>query len=228
MHVKTIGTLTLCASLALAACLDASKFDDAPDGGLDVGVRSVPDRGLMRDSATLADAEQSDAEQSDAEQLDAAQSDAAATLDATQSDAGTVVDGGADAAMMVDGSATADAIPPADAAPLPGPCRVHFVVDVSDDTPDGAAIYVAGDFSAPEWEPALPALAIAREGNVAEATIEIDQGRMEYKYTRGAWETVERRADCGDVDNRVQFVQCQGDAEFEIRDTVARWADQCD
>lgn len=47
--------------------------------------------------------------------------------------------------------------------------------------------------------------------------------RVDYKYTRGDWATVEKNADCSERDNRNRI----GAAGVRV-DTVATWRDRCE
>ena len=101
----------------------------------------------------------------------------------------------------------------ADARP---PVRVTFEVHSPADTP--SPIFVAT--SATGWTmTALPWVA----PGVARGTLEVPRGDwLDYKYTRGGWDTVEKAADCSELANRYRF----GAAGSRV-DMVATWRDRC-
>ena len=108
---------------------------------------------------------------------------------------------------------------------------VTFTVTVPSYTPPGDTIHIAGAFSAdyPQWDPA--ALPMSRlDATHAQITLNILEGtNVQYKYTRGAWSSVEKDASCGEIANRqLTIVYGPGGAQQE-NDTVAKWADldQC-
>ncbi len=97
---------------------------------------------------------------------------------------------------------------------------VSFTVRLPDDTPRDATITVA--HSANGWTH-VP-LRRAPGASLATGTLTVPRGRwFEYKFARGAWESVERYPDCTEARNRYGF----GSA-WPVRDeTVWRWRDRC-
>ena len=100
--------------------------------------------------------------------------------------------------------------------------KVHVVVKVPADTPDDAEVYLAGSLPAVgEWKAAGVKLERQKDGTYA-ADIELEPDQtLEYKFTRGSWETVEKKADGTERDNR--SVKIQADTK-RIDATVEKWA----
>lgn len=102
-------------------------------------------------------------------------------------------------------------------------CDYVLEVALPANTPAGDTIYVAGSFDSQDWIP--DAYPMTRSGNTARIEIPLRQGQeLQYKYTRGTWESVEVLNDCGERDNRNVLVTC---AAGERSDTVAAWTDIC-
>jgi predicted alpha/beta superfamily hydrolase len=100
---------------------------------------------------------------------------------------------------------------------------VRFVVQVPDSTPAGAAVWLAGDAEAlGGWAPAgvrLEALGGGRHTGV----VALERGRtIEFKVTRGSWETVEKGPAGEELANR----RLTASDDDTVRVTVAAWRDQ--
>ena len=52
---------------------------------------------------------------------------------------------------------------------------------------------------------------------------------IEFKFTRGDWNLVERDGNCADSINRVAFIRCNDQGIMEIQSNVLSWRnfDQC-
>lgn len=105
---------------------------------------------------------------------------------------------------------------------------VTFRVTVPEGTP--GTVYLAGNFGPdyPEWDPGAAALAMTLVSpNTWELTLQILDGTtVEYKYTRGSWETVEKGADGNlELNNRSQMVDYGANGEQLITDNVLNWRD---
>lgn len=98
---------------------------------------------------------------------------------------------------------------------------VTLRVAVPESTPAEDTIHVAGDFQG--WDPADPAWALTPEGeNVHAITWDVDAGtRIEFKFTRGSWATVEKSPTGEEIGNRVLTL----DASRSYDLSVPRWAD---
>lgn len=101
---------------------------------------------------------------------------------------------------------------------------VTFSVDVPEESDD---VYMASSFNG--WNPAATCLLRfdARERVFgARTTVDLLEGEaVEYKYTRGSWQTVETTADQGDVPNRRLQVLYRHGGSMEVSDTVDAWKD---
>jgi hypothetical protein len=97
---------------------------------------------------------------------------------------------------------------------------VTFNVALPDTTPDGDDIYLAGTFNG--WDPA--GTLMVRSGLVAAVTLALDEGdQLEFKYTRGSWDVVEKGAACEEIDNRTLTVVYGTDGTMSVADTVLNW-----
>ncbi len=95
---------------------------------------------------------------------------------------------------------------------------VTFEIHVPAGTPTDAPIHVAA--SSTGWTH-VPLAWIAP--GVARGTLVVRRGDwIDYKLTRGAWETVEKLGDCSEAPNRTRIA-----AAATLVDTVERWRDGC-
>src|SRR5690554_2470573 len=107
--------------------------------------------------------------------------------------------------------------------------EVTFTVTLPADTPDGD-IYMAGNISNfgsyPDWNPGSEegALKLTRTGLTAtiKLTLSISETKLEYKITRGSWDSVEQDADGVGIDNRELVVSA---ANTTVNITVSSWED---
>ena len=100
---------------------------------------------------------------------------------------------------------------------------VTFSVAVPGYSPPTDTIFIAGDFQG--WDPGATPLERLADGRWA-ITIEFEDGTaLEYKYTRGSWEAVEKDSGCGEIPNRALTVEPSGDGAIEVEDTVEKWRD---
>ena len=102
---------------------------------------------------------------------------------------------------------------------------IKLVVTVPATTPISDKVYVAGNAKAlGEWAAGGVALARKDDGTYT-ADIKLAKGsEVEFKFTRGSWETVEKQADGSEVDNRKLTADSDRDEKIEIkawRDTAA-------
>ena len=104
-----------------------------------------------------------------------------------------------------------------------GPATVPVTLFVRGPVGESNDVYIAGAFgdAYPEWDPAglqmqspLGAMAWAIQLRLVPGTT------IEYKYTRGSWETVELGAACADVPNRTLTVE---NHSMIVRDQVESW-----
>jgi hypothetical protein len=100
------------------------------------------------------------------------------------------------------------------------PVAVTLAVVLPDTTPDGDDIYVAGSFNG--WDPA--GTLMARSDLSATVTLTFYEGdHIEYKYTRGSWDYVEKGAACEEIDNRTLTVVYGTDGTMHQDDEVLNW-----
>lgn len=75
------------------------------------------------------------------------------------------------------------------------------LTDIPNNTPTGDDIYVAGNFNG--WDPGNADYILQPQGGeVYEITINPNPGALEFKFTRGSWQTVEGNANGGFLPNR--------------------------
>ncbi len=107
---------------------------------------------------------------------------------------------------------------------------VTFTVTVPDPSP--GTVYIAGSFgdfdgsTYPSWDPAGIALSPV-DATTWEVTLTILDGySVEYKYTRGEWEKVEKGADGNfELSNRQLTVDYGTTGEQQVNNTVENWRD---
>lgn len=100
---------------------------------------------------------------------------------------------------------------------------VTFSVTVPDHTTPTDAIYIAGGFQG--WSPGTTQMERVDDSTWS-VTLEFeDAADLEYKYTRGSWEAVEKDAGCGEIPNRTLAVEYTADGSQAVADTVEKWRD---
>ena len=99
-----------------------------------------------------------------------------------------------------------------------------LIVHVPADTPANASVFLAGSLpGVGSWKADGVQLARADDGTYSGGlTLEAGQ-TLEYKFTLGSWDAVEKAADGGDLANRVSNV---GTSAAPITATVDRWASE--
>ncbi len=103
----------------------------------------------------------------------------------------------------------------------PNLAQVTFLVTVPENTPAGSKVHIAGNFQA--WDPGSASHELTRQddGRYAITLAFERETNLEFKFTRGSWETVEKGAGGEEIDNRLLTVEASGTQEF----TVVRWSD---
>ncbi len=98
---------------------------------------------------------------------------------------------------------------------------VEFEVAVPADTPAGATVHLAGDFQG--WRPGDAAWALSRGGDgLWRYRAEFADGRpLQFKFTLGGWERVEKGPAGEELQNRLHMAA----RDTVLRLVVARWAD---
>ena len=74
------------------------------------------------------------------------------------------------------------------------------VPSIPENTPEGARLYVAGNFNG--WNPGDPAYELTEKDGVWSVVIPEGTGQAEFKFTRGTWQTAEGGENGGFRDNR--------------------------
>ena len=107
----------------------------------------------------------------------------------------------------------------------PRPVQVTFGTTLPASTPPigdpTGDIYMGGSFNG--WDPG--GTLMARTGDYfATYTATFYEGdALQYKYTRGSWDTVEKGAECEEVANRSFVVVWGTDGTMAVDDTVLNW-----
>jgi len=97
--------------------------------------------------------------------------------------------------------------------------QIIFRAHLPDSTPLSDTVYIAGNFN--EWNAA--GTAMKRTGDIAAAEIDLGKlNKVEYKYTRGSWATVEKAADGTEINNR----KIDSSKSRIVYDTIQNWADK--
>lgn len=98
---------------------------------------------------------------------------------------------------------------------------VTFQVTAPTTTPPGDPVFITGDFQG--WDPGDPAYQLTDLGGlVYQITLDLTVGgTIQFKFTRGSWETVEKGPNGEEIPNRSHAVT--GTETLEL--TVANWAD---
>lgn len=98
--------------------------------------------------------------------------------------------------------------------------QVTFTItEVPSDTPEGATLYAAGNFNG--WDPEDPEFALQPESDETYTlTFEAAPGTLEFKFTRGGWETVEGNANGGYLPDRT--LDYQGGV-LEVELSILSW-----
>jgi len=99
--------------------------------------------------------------------------------------------------------------------------KLEFKVKAPEGTPADAKIYLAGNAKElGEWKADGLELKKGEDGKYT-ATLEVPKGaKLEYKFTRGNWDTVEKKSDGSDLDNRKHSAEKDETLDVE----VAKWA----
>jgi hypothetical protein len=149
----------------------------------------------------------------------------AATTDPVYSD--TTVVGGEPYAYAVAAQDTSfNTSPPSEALDLQATERmveVTFMVAVPPHTTPTDGLFIAGDFQG--WDPAGTPMTRLDESTWSISLPFEDRAELQYKYTRGSWDAVEKDAGCGELANRTLTVEYGAGGAQEVRDEVARWRD---
>jgi len=101
--------------------------------------------------------------------------------------------------------------------------QVTFTVTVPADTPVADSLFIAGDFQG--WAPGQTPMTQV-DGSTWAITLPFEDGTsIQYKYTRGSWDAVEKDDGCGEIPNRTMTADYGASQEQLITDTVSKWRD---
>jgi glycosidase/fibronectin type 3 domain-containing protein len=105
---------------------------------------------------------------------------------------------------------------------------VTFSVTVPASTPPNATVYIAGtlnrlDPAGPEWNPGGQALTKVDATHWRVTLRGLEATQLEYKYTLGDWDHVEKDAVCGEISNRQLTLSYGPGGAQTAADTVANW-----
>ncbi len=108
-----------------------------------------------------------------------------------------------------------------DATAAPRTVQVTFNVTTPAVTPAGSQVYIAGSFQG--WNPGATATTQVDASHWT-ITLSLSEGQaIEYKYTLGSWDYVEKDAACAEIANR-KLTVFYGDSGLQnVEDTVANW-----
>jgi hypothetical protein len=126
-------------------------------------------------------------------------------------------------AAQDDGADTSPPSAPLDVVAEEQLVTVTFRVTVPAGTPADAQLYIAGDFQG--WAPGDTPMT-HRDDATWSIDLPFESGTaIEYKYTRGSWEAVEKDEACGEIPNRRLTVDGSAGPAQLVEDVVARWRD---
>ncbi|MGC8955119.1 MAG: alpha/beta hydrolase [Fervidobacterium sp.] len=95
--------------------------------------------------------------------------------------------------------------------------KVTFIVEAPGYTQDDV-LYLAGDFNG--WNPKDSRFTLHRDGETFKGTFDMS-GKIEFKVTRGSWETVEKGEKGEEIPNKVLVI----DKDIQVRIKVYHWRD---
>jgi hypothetical protein len=109
--------------------------------------------------------------------------------------------------------------------PCSGLVSVTFNVTVPENTPAGTVVYIAGNLSGfdgglPDWDPSGVALTKAGDFDWTITLTGPNPLTLDYKYTLGSWDFVEKGAACEEISNR-QIMVSYGSTT--VTDAVLNW-----
>ena len=101
--------------------------------------------------------------------------------------------------------------------------QVTFQVSAPPGTPVTDTLYIAGDFQG--WAPGQTPMTRV-DGSTWSITLPFEDGTsIQYKYTRGSWDAVEKDDGCGEIANRTMTADFGASQEQLITDVIAKWRD---
>jgi hypothetical protein len=114
------------------------------------------------------------------------------------------------------------------ATATPRTVSVTFSVTIPDWTPAGSTVYIAGtldrlDGNLPQWDPGGVSLTQASATLWTITLTGKESTQIEYKYTLGSWDFVEKDASCGEIANRQLSLSYGSDGVQLVNDIVPNW-----
>jgi hypothetical protein len=105
---------------------------------------------------------------------------------------------------------------------------VTFDVTVPAGTPVGSSVYIAGtldrlDGDLPQWDPGGVVMTQVDDTHWTITLTGAEYTNIEYKYTLGSWDYVEKGASCEEVSNRPLTLSYGTDGSMTQSDTVLNW-----
>ncbi|HET7088361.1 MAG TPA: carbohydrate-binding module family 20 domain-containing protein, partial [Anaerolineae bacterium] len=105
---------------------------------------------------------------------------------------------------------------------------VMFNVTVPAHTPADRSVYIAGtlnrlDGNLPEWDPGGVVLTQVDSTHWAITLTGKETTQIEYKYTLGSWDYVEKGASCDEIANRQLTLSYGSNGTQIVNDTVLNW-----
>lgn len=105
-------------------------------------------------------------------------------------------------------------------AAVPHAHAMAFEITIPADTPPDEPLYLAGSFNS--WHPADPTYQLSRSADLATGAWVFTLGlKLEYKVTRGSWQTVEKGRGSLEISNHV----VPATAGMVVQGKVVSWAD---
>ncbi|HEY3083966.1 MAG TPA: alpha-amylase family glycosyl hydrolase [Candidatus Dormibacteraeota bacterium] len=105
---------------------------------------------------------------------------------------------------------------------------VVFTVSVPATTPGNKSVYIAGtldrlDGGLPQWDPAGVVLTKVDSTHWTITLTGKETTQIEYKYTLGSWDFVEKDGSCGEINNRMLTLSYGSSGTQDVNDTVPNW-----
>ena len=101
--------------------------------------------------------------------------------------------------------------------------QVTFQVTAPADTPTTDTLYIAGDFQG--WAPSQTPMTRIDGSTWAITLPFVDGTTIQYKYSRGTWDAVEKDKGCGEIPNRTMTADYGASQQQLVQDQVAKWRD---
>jgi hypothetical protein len=105
---------------------------------------------------------------------------------------------------------------------------IQVIVPATTDA-SGHSVYITGTLSRlgsglPDWDPAGVALTRVDATRWTVTLTGVAPAQIEYKYTLGEWNHVEKDADCAEISNRILTLPSGSAGSLTVNDTVRNWS----